>query len=141
MKSSNMFRYELIKNYGALYAKKDADGLIDLWEKMAIEIMALVGEGGFNSLFERCTSLTRITFPWLVVVSVSPKNANSFEKLRLCFGEQSIAQANAANNQLLTTFTDLLASLIGEQITVVILHTAMSSGKTDNTSTRESENE
>jgi hypothetical protein len=141
MPSSNSFRYELIKNYVALYAEKNADGLILLWERMAIEIVALVGEGGFNSLYERCISLTQPTFPWLVVSPSLPQNDHRFAELRLRFEEQAIAQANAANHQLLITFTDLLASLIGEQITVVILHTAMGHSKTGNHGTKELENE
>ncbi|PRC92459.1 hypothetical protein [Solimicrobium silvestre] len=141
MESSKLFRYELIKNYVALYAKKDVDGLIVLWEMMAVEIVALVGEGGFKLLYERCISLTQVTFPWLVVGPPLPQNGRRFVELRLRFEEQSIAQTNAANNQLLITFTDLLASLIGEQITVVILHTAMGNSKTENNSTKELENE
>ena len=141
MESSKLFRYELIKNYVALYDEKDAGGLIMLWERMSIEIVALVGEGGFNSLYERCISLTQIAFPWLVVSPSLHKIDHRFAELRLRFEEQSIVQINAANNQLLIKFTDLLASLIGEQITVVILHTAMGNSKIDNNSIKELKNE
>ena len=108
---------------------------------MAVEIVALVGEGGFNSLYERCISLTQIIFPWLVIGLPLPRNANRFTELQQRFDEQSISDTNAANNQLLITFTDLLASLIGEQITVVILHTAMGHSKTSGNSAKELENE
>jgi len=141
MSSSNLFRYELIKNYVALYAEKDAEGLISLWERIAIEIVALVGNGGFNSLYERCIGLTQTNYPWLIVSPTLPPGAGRFTELRQLFSEQSITQTNAANNQLLITFSDLLASLIGEQITIVILHTAMNHRKTDSTSTKELENE
>jgi hypothetical protein len=141
MSSSDLFRYELIKNYVALYAEKDTDGLVALWDRMAVEIVALVGEGGFHSLYERSISLTQPTFSWLVVGPTLSQVDRRFAELRLRFKEQSVTQASAANNQLLITFTDLLASLIGEQITVVILHTAIGIGKTDTHGIEELENE
>jgi hypothetical protein len=141
MDSSSLFRHELIKNYVALYSEKDVSGLIVLWEGMAIEIVALVGEGGFNSLYERCIGLTQITFPWLEINPSLPHSDQRFAELQMRLEEQSIEQANAANNQLLITFTDLLASLIGEQIMVVILHTAMGHSKNNGSSTKELGNE
>ncbi|MET3106445.1 hypothetical protein AAKU67_004050 [Oxalobacteraceae bacterium GrIS 2.11] len=139
MNSSNLFRSELVKNYVALHAEKGADGLIILWERIVVEIVVLVGNGGFNALFDRCIGLTQNTFPWLIVAAPLPLGGDRITELRLRFAEQSTTQAAAANNQLLTTFTDLLASLVGEQITVVILHTAM--GKSEANGAKESKNE
>lgn len=141
MESSKSLRYELIKNYVAQCTEKDADGLIFLWQRMAVEIVALVGEGGFNSLYERCIGLTQISFPWLEIDPTLAHSVHRYAELQLRFEEQSTAQSIAANNQLLVIFTDLLASLIGEQIVAVILNTAMGNGKAGRVSTKEIENE
>jgi len=138
MKSSDLFRDELIKNYLDRYVDRDAGDLIILWERMAIQIIALVGDGGFNSLYERSLALTQTTFPWLVDAPTAVQSAQRCATLRLRFEEQLIAQARAANHQLLVTLTDLLASLIGERITVVILKMAMDSEHAEVNSTKES---
>ncbi|MEB0029685.1 hypothetical protein QN372_02890 [Undibacterium sp. RTI2.1] len=139
MNSNDLLRHELIKKYMNLHAEKTVGSMIVLWERMATEIVSLVGEGGFNSLFERCISLTQIKFPWLILSSSSWQSTYQFAELRLRFEEQMVVQSHAANNQLLIAFTDLLASLIGEQITVVILHTAMDSKKAHDSSPKELE--
>jgi dolichol kinase len=44
--------------------------------------------------------------------------------LRTHLADQTPAHARAANSLLLTSFTDILASLIGEQLTASILRSA-----------------
>ncbi len=93
MESSKSLRYELIKNYVAQSTEKDADGLIFLWQRMAVEIVALVGEGGFNSLYERCIGLTQISFPWLEIDPTLAHSVHRYAELQLRFEEQSTAQS------------------------------------------------
>jgi hypothetical protein len=97
---------------------------LELWEQMARQILPIVGEGGFNSLFERSVFLSRATFPWLTADSQSSGTEHRFAQLKLCLDGQTPAQASAANRLLLITFTDILASLIGELLTTRILRAA-----------------
>jgi len=91
---------------------------------MATQIIMIVGEGGFNSLYTRALSLTQTTFPWLTATSQSSTPVNRFAELIMSLDGQPYEQANSANNLLLTSFTDILASLIGEDLTINILQIA-----------------
>jgi hypothetical protein len=111
----------------APHAEKAADAAINLWEQMATEIISVVGEGGFNSLYARSVFLTRPTFPWLAAGALPPQVDHRFAGLKMSLEGQTPAQASEANRLLLTTFTDILAALIGEQLTTSILRLAWGS--------------
>ena len=49
----------------------------------------------------------------------------------MCLERQTPAQASEANRLLLITFTDILASLIGEQLTTSILRLAWANDASD----------
>lgn len=98
--------------------------VINLWEPMAAQIIMIVGDGGFNSLYLRALSLTQPTFPWLAPTSPPSQAANRFTELAKCLEGQPPGQARTANNLLLTTFTDILATLIGEDLTIQLLRSA-----------------
>ena len=108
----------------ARHTDKVTDAAINFWDKLATEIISIVGEGGFNSLYARSVFLVRSTFPWLATSSLSPQIDQRFAELKVRLAEQTPAQANAANRLLLITFTDILASLIGEQLTTSIMRSA-----------------
>ena len=92
---------------------------------MATQIIMIVGDGGFNSLYERAITLTQVTFPWLTATSPPSQEAtNGFVELATCLEGPPPEQARAANNLLLTTFTDILAMLIGEDLTIQLLRSA-----------------
>ncbi|MDD5266114.1 MAG: hypothetical protein PHO08_03170 [Methylococcales bacterium] len=101
-----------------------ADTAIDLWEQIATQIISIIGEGGFASLYMRSVCLTQSTYPWLAAVSPQSKIGQRFTDLKISLEGQSPEQASAANSLLLITFTDILASLIGEQLTIRILRSA-----------------
>ena len=102
----------------------EVDAAINLWEQMATQLIALIGEDGFNSLYARSVFLTQSTFPWLAASSPSPRTDHRFANLKNSLEGQTPAQAVKANRFLLITFTDILASLIGEQLTNNILRMA-----------------
>lgn len=108
----------------AQHTDKVADASIDLWEQMATQIILIVGEGGFNSLYARSLFLTRSTFPWLPANSVPAHTDHRFMELKISFDEHPPLQVNKANSLLLITFTDILASLVGEHLTIRILRSA-----------------
>jgi hypothetical protein len=124
METSDLPRQQIVKRRMAQPTEKVADAAINLWEQMASQIISIVGEGGFNSLYTHSVFLTQSTFPWLAADSLSPLTGHRFAELKISLEGQPHEQANAANSQLLITFTDILASLIGEQLTIRILRSA-----------------
>lgn len=127
MKTSDMLRHQIIKSLTAQHPEKMADAAVNLWALMATRTISIVGEGGFNSLYTRSVFVSQRTFPWLDAASLSPQADLRFAGLKKCFDEREVAQVSAANSLLLITFTDILASLIGEQLTTSILRSAWGS--------------
>lgn len=101
-----------------------AHAAVLLWAQMATKIIAIVGEGGFNALYARSIRLAHARFPWLMLCSQSPKADPKFAELKTILEGQPASQAEEANILLLITFTDILSSLIGEQLTISILRSA-----------------
>jgi hypothetical protein len=123
MATSDLPRHQLIKHRLAPHGESVADVSILLWEQMAAEIISIVGEGGFDSLYARSIFLNQSTFPWLAANPL-PKAEHRFAELKSRLEAQVPAQAIEANSLLLITFTDILASLIGEPLITRILHLA-----------------
>jgi hypothetical protein len=124
METSDLLRHQIIKNLMAQHTETVADTAISLWELMATQIISIVGKGGFHSLYARSVFLTQVMFPWLAASSVSAQADHPLAQLKMSFEGQSPAKIIEANTLLLITFTDILASLIGEQLTTSILHSA-----------------
>jgi hypothetical protein len=122
METSDLLRYQIIKSVIAQHPEKGA--AINLWEQMASEVISIVGEGGFNSLYARSLFLSQSTFPWLAAASLSAQTDSRFAELKTSFAAQTPAYVNEANTLLLITFTDIMASIIGEQLTMGILRSA-----------------
>ncbi|CAG9931781.1 hypothetical protein [Candidatus Nitrotoga arctica] len=124
METNCLLRHNIIKDRIAMNPAKVVDAAIKLWEQMATEIISIVGESGFNSLYSRSIFLTQSTFPWVGTSLKSPLTDQRFAKLKVNFEGQTPAHASEANTLLLITFTDILASLIGEKLTTTILRSA-----------------
>lgn len=124
MDTSDSLRHQLITSLIAQHTETVSDAAVVLWEQMATQIIAIVGEGGFNALYARSVFLAQTTFPWLAACVLSPQPDDRFAELKTGLEAQAPALAGTANNLLLITFTDILASLIGEQLTTNILHSA-----------------
>jgi len=108
----------------AQHKDKVADAAIGLWEQMATQIISIVGEDGFNSLYARSIFLAQPKFPWLAANSLSPQTDQRFAELKKRLEGQTPSQAREANSLLLLTFTGILATLIGEPLTIRILRSA-----------------
>jgi hypothetical protein len=118
------WRHKTIKSLTAPHAVNTKNAAIALWQPMATQIVDIVGEAGFDSLYARCIYLTQATFPWLTVSAVSPPEENRFASLRASLEGTTPELSSAANSLLLTIFTDTLASLIGEPLTERVLDSA-----------------
>jgi len=131
METSDTLRHQMVRNLMTQHTEKVVDAEIELWEQIATQIISIVGEGGFNSLYARSVFLTQATIPWLAPGSPAPRTEQRFAQLRRCLDGQTPAQASAANRLLLITFTDILAALIGEQLTTRILRAAWRNDASD----------
>ncbi|SDA20272.1 hypothetical protein SAMN05216315_11332 [Nitrosospira sp. Nsp18] len=124
METRDLPRHQLIKSLMAKQTEKVADAIIILWAQLATQIISIVGEDGFNALYVRSIFLSRSTFPELPAITLSPQKNHRFAELKISFEGQSPVQVREANSLLLITLTDILASLIGEQLINRILHLA-----------------
>ena len=124
METSELQRRQLIEHLLTQQPDINAGQAVSLWQPMAAQIVAIVGEGGFNSLFSRCVFLSQSTFPWLATCVLTAQGKQRFVQLQSCFEAQTTAQIRAANGHMLITFTNILASLIGDQLTTRILRSA-----------------
>ncbi len=142
MEDSSQQRQQIIANLMAQQPEKIADSAMSHWEKLADEIISVVGEAGFVSLYERSVHLAQSTFPWLPTSfsPLQPAHSHRFAELGVRLADQTPAHARAAHSLLLTIFTDILVSLIGEQLTSSILRTAWGNLASD-TSGKELDNE
>ena len=95
-----------------------------LWERLASELVPIIGEGGFQSLYARSLRLTGVAFPWMMNGHPWKHLDTGFSDLKLSFPEQDLDQVNEASVFQLTTFVDILAVLIGELLATSILHSA-----------------
>ncbi len=99
---------------------------MQLWELLAVQLISLIGEGGFDSLYARSIHLTKVTFPWLAhcAVPMAEPTASRFAALKKCLDEREFAEASQASISLLITFIDILTGLIGEHLITSILRSA-----------------
>ena len=109
-----------------------AEAAINLWEQMAAQIISILGKDGFISLYARSIFLSQARFPWLAASPMTPQIDQRFAVLKAGLEGQAPAQVSEANSLLLITFTDILASLIGEQLTVHILRLAWGADTSNN---------
>jgi hypothetical protein len=125
METRELLRQQLVERLMAQPTEEEvAVTAIDLWKKISTQIISIIGEGGFDSLYMRSVCLTQSTYPWLAAVSLQSKIYLRFTDLKISLEGQTPEQVSAANSLLLITFTDILASLIGEQLTIRILRSA-----------------
>ena len=110
-----MLRHQIIESLTASHPEKAADTAIVLWGLLATQIVAIIGVGGFNSLYARSLFLTQSSFPWLTGCELPCPAEQRFAALKNCLRAQASGDAIQANNHLLRTFTDILADLIGEE--------------------------
>jgi len=99
---------------------------IRLWEQLAPELILIIGQGGFTPLFARSIRLVSKQHAWLAQYVAKPSDKERFTELRNCLQAQDPAQASQASMDFFAIFLDLLDSLIGEELTTHLLHSAWS---------------
>ena len=124
MKALPLLRHQIIESLTASHPEKAADVALVLWDQLATEIVAIIGVGGFNSLYARSLFVSQSSFPWLIGCELPCPPEERFTALKKCLAEQAPSEALLANNHLLRIFTGILAALIGDVLTSSILRSA-----------------
>ena len=108
-------------------ASEDATSVADAagaaFAAFCAELAALVGQRGVRSLYERSVHLASLRYPWLELLSSDPTDELSVD-LQRRLAERSDDEASAASQALMTEFTALLASLIGDALTERLMRAA-----------------
>ncbi len=108
---------------------RDPDAIVNnsiqLLELLANSLIGIIGEQGFETLLFRSVHRVNLEFPWMMFDPRSRPTDPEFNLLRRCFEGQDLAQVKAASTLLFNSFIDILALLIGEHLTMLILHAAL----------------
>lgn len=124
MKTIGMQRHQTIESLTSQHVVQGTQAQIILWEQMSVQIILIVGEDGFHSLFARSVFLIHSKFPWITSDTWTAPFDHRFAVLKTNLQTQTATVAVEANCALLVTLTDILASLIGEPLTASILGSA-----------------
>ena len=84
----------------------------------------LIGQGGVNALTDRALHIVRRQYPWLVVTREAGQTEEPISQVLICLKRQEPAVATEAAGAVFASFTGLLATFIGEPLTVRLLRKA-----------------
>jgi hypothetical protein len=93
-------------------------------ERLARHLTPLIGESGFATVYARSLDLAQRQFPQLESVRAAEPSEGAFDPLHRFLADQSPEAATEAAVALFSTIAELLKSLIGEQLTLGLLHEA-----------------
>lgn len=115
---------EMITSSGAASPTEGSEHLLLPWRRLARHLSPLIGESGFCALYGRASRLAQPDHGWLGATPASKSIDGLIAALGDSFGGVNADAARAANGALLNTFTMLLSDLIGEALTIRLLHSA-----------------
>jgi hypothetical protein len=94
-----------------------AEALLSTWHQMATRLAPVIGTRGVDAILRRSLHLTSNSFPWLATAEEHADSTAPLISFRACLDASEPAAAAEASYALLVTFTELLATLIGESLT------------------------
>ena len=113
---------ESIRTCMARRAGPHADGratalaALAVWRGMAAQLEPVIGARGVDALFGRALHLTGRQHPWLATAGVRGSSATALNHVEQQLAAQQAAQATEAAQALLTGFTELLATMVGDAL-------------------------
>ncbi len=126
METTENSRRQLIASALTQHPDAVVQTTVRLWRQLAPELISIIGEGGFKPLYARSIRLASRQYPWMAHDATKAAGQDGFAELQACLQGQDASQANLASLALFTVFLDVLASLIGEELTTHLLHSAWS---------------
>jgi len=119
-------RHQMIRRIVLRRHESSAADMILLWERLAFELVAIIGHAGFYTLYGRAAHLARSEHAGLPT-SAGP----DFDLLRQHLLLHTPGQTAEINISLLTILIDTLIRLIGAPLTTTILHSAWGTDAVD----------
>jgi hypothetical protein len=123
---------EIVSRLIAQRPEECAQLAFHLWTALAAELTPIVGETGFTTLYARSLHITQRTFIWLAPTPGLQQLESQFTFLQTKLAGQASTEAAKACEAMLVTFIGILALLIGEALTTVILRAAWGNDVSEN---------
>ncbi|MEO8014443.1 MAG: hypothetical protein ABI642_09895 [Polaromonas sp.] len=124
METTEPTRGRLIESALTSHPETVANATLLLWEQLAPQLISIIGEGGFKPLYARSLRLAARQHPWIAPDLTKSAIHDRFTDLQACLSLQDADEARLGSLALFTIFLDVLASLIGEELTTCLLHSA-----------------
>lgn len=93
-----------------------AEAALIACQQVSAQLAPVIGARGVNVLFRRALHLASTAFPWLAMAEDHGDNANLFATIKARLAGREPEAAQEASHALLSTFTEMLATLIGESL-------------------------
>jgi hypothetical protein len=93
------------------------------WDQIVSEVALLIGDEGVRALYRRSLHLTKAALPRFAELN-NEQSQGSFDELLARFEVLNAADVSNFSSTLLITFTELLATLIGERLTTRLTQSA-----------------
>lgn len=106
--------------------------LIRSWRRLADQLGPLIGDSGFCALFGRACRVVGPEYGWLADTPPCKTHDTQINALDDMLASVAPEQAHAAHTALLKTFTELLASLIGQGLARRLTEAAARAGEEKN---------
>lgn len=124
METTEPTRGQLIESALINHPEPVANATLHLWEQLAPPLILIIGEGGFNPLYMRSLRMVSRQHPWMASEPTKSALQERFTDLQTRLQGQDATQARLGSLALFTIFLDVLDSLIGEELTSYLLHSA-----------------
>jgi len=113
----------LIKTYAKdASATEIADNAILAWCDIYNALSPIIGQRGVIALTKRCLHLQQLNYPSLKIIRNSNIFPGEFSSLHAVLVNETSTNAALISSALLNTFYELLSNLIGETLTLQLLH-------------------
>ena len=93
----------------------------EIWLQMSAQLTPVIGGNGVEAILQRSLYLTSAAFPWLASSDEHIGHESLPERISTCLAGCEPVVAAQASSSLLITFTELLATLIGNSLTMRLL--------------------
>lgn len=124
MKATTEGRHQLVRTTVGSREDTPGEAAVELWSSFHARLSVPVGERVFSTMFTRTLLIARATTPTLPQPG---QPALWFTELRTCLDRLPRDEALEVSNLLFITYTDILAELLGEAMTLGLLMSAWGS--------------
>lgn len=108
-------------------AAQIADTVVATWKAIDTALSPIIGHGSVAVLYMRSLCLMVRPHPWLAITCEGAHVDMDMEALKSVLIERSSADAALAGGEILQTFYELLASLVGPSLTEQLLRSVWTS--------------